>query len=454
MIIALSALVFLSVVVMTARLRTYDSFVSPPMIFGFATLYYLVGVPLELHLRGWTEVVLQGGQGYVMDDGMKIRVLLVALISYLSFSLAYSATIDKSHKIGEIYPSAFADRRTVWVLLGSFAFLVGILVLRYSSNLIAASDYEANVAQGYENSTYALLLRFAIVVGGAVAFYLLAFGIGISRPIGLVVVALMIGWSVWSNDKDSMLVGALALSGLYVRHSERFKSRLALMLALGGGVVGSAVIVVVYSVNRGGNTRTVGQVTQSSGFFTSTEPSGPMFSLVNTLDKSGSASLDYNYGSSFLTGLFQWVPRSVWPGRPTDLSEQFARDNMNDWRPGQGFGYSLPAEGIQIWSYLGVVVLLAICGYLVGKIRNICFDPGNISTIALRLSVFYSAVMYVVFLSMRGPFSSSVSTSVRYLILFAIVAALCRTSSENSEVFGEKGVRRRAAAKMPVGVGR
>ena len=75
-----------------------------------------------------------------------------------------------------------------------------------------------------------------------------------------------------------------------------------------------------------------------------------MISLVIAIE----GELPRTYGSTYLYALVAWVPRVIWKDRPDDLAQEFALDNIPNWQPGMGLGYSLLAEAYLNFGYVGV----------------------------------------------------------------------------------------------------
>jgi hypothetical protein len=184
-----------------------------------------------------------------------------------------------------------------------------------------------------------------------------------------------------------------------------------------------AVAAISFSNFRGGAGF---DLADRSGYLTTIEPAGPFVSIVDeTLDR-GSSAPDSAFGESIVNGLIGWVPRAVWPQRPLDVAEQFARVRIPDWKPGEGYGYSPFAEAMHQGGLAGIAAYFFLFGLAVAVVRNLLLrrrHRGSAYTIVSEC--FYHVVfLLLMFTLFRGPLQAFVTTLVQYssALLVALVA--------------------------------
>ena len=145
----------------------------------------------------------------------------------------------------------------------------------------------------------------------------------------------LLAWGLYSNQKTPLVLAGLVLLGYLLRRYSRLPgSVLAALVLL--TPVSLIVAATSFSIFRGGGSLDFASRTT---YLTSIEPAGPFLSIVDeVLNKPQSTAPGSTFGESILNGLIGWVPRALWPQRPLDLAEQFARLSVPDWKPGEGYG--------------------------------------------------------------------------------------------------------------------
>lgn len=423
--IAVLAAIFMALVIFFSHSnRPYDSYLSAVSLFGVSVFFYLVAIPLEISITG-NRYLKVHGTFVPISESAALHIVLSAILGYVAFCAGYmwfrrrSITVQRA--IYRIREDAKATSAPLVVLAGLG---IAALVLVFHSELVAVRDYASNVALVASNSAYALLVRLTEQVYGAWVFFNVC--VRDWTPWRAILSAgPLVLWGLYSNDKDPIVIAGCCLAAFYVRTGNRFRSAAGFGMVTIGTIVSLAFGTLLFSLYRGGGSLRVDRfIERNGGFITSLEPAGPMVSILQNQNIAGGA---HNYGSSLLQSLYLWIPQSIWPSRPYDLAQQFARDYMHNWSPGRGSGYSLLSEGYLIGGDIGVVALFFLVGLFFAHVRNYLLSDSRDATLAgISVSALYVVIMYVVFISLRGPFSMVISNIMQSVGAYISLVVLSR----------------------------
>lgn len=401
----------------------HDSYLSPVTIVGYSILFYAIAIPMELSLRPDKTI---GFTHLVMNDETGWRIAVLACFGYASFSLAYLWLASRGTSIHDFAwrnSGPHNVRRTVGVLC---CLAAATLVVFHWQNLLAAADYQTNVAQTAAeggNSGYFLLNRATYLLYGM--YVVIHTMQNEAKPSHVALrVAPLVAWSIYSNDKDPIVVALLAFASLLLARTNRSAPNPLRWLAVtSASVIATTVGAAAFGANRA-NVDVVHALKSlgRDGIFINIDPAGP--ALVNTV--SLEQGLTYHAGT-LCSSLFLWVPRLFWPvARPLDHAETFARAYYPFYRPGYGYGFSPIAEGLATFGVLGVPVVFALLGLLLGLARNLLLKSRHrtLDSQIIAGAGFIVLLGYVSFVSMRGSLASAVTTSVHLSVLLVAVLAV------------------------------
>jgi hypothetical protein len=130
------------------------------------------------------------------------------------------------------------------------------------------------------------------------------------------------------------------------------------------------------------------------------------------------------YGRGLVDTFSIFVPRVIWPDRPMDPSEAFAKDVIPNWEPGMGLGYSPLIEAYTnfgLWfSFLEFLAFGLVWGWMWrGFMRLFTFYNAP-----MHLDIIYRiAGYYVLLMFFRGLIAGSLKQALMYLIPFSIALA-------------------------------
>jgi len=216
----------------------------------------------------------------------------------------------------------------------------------------------------------------------------------------------------YSHERAPIALNALSI-GYVIFHKAKGNGWLAALAAFGAMFM-LFVITPIFSMVRSGQFKAheiLPQLINGYGLsLRNLDPAGPFYSIVMFVKDTPALQL----GSTYITQLGVFVPRFIWPNRPTDLSEAFAREYMADWTPGLGFGYSPYAEAILNFGPYFAPIHFLIFGLVWGfawRVAKFFLESNNVherfngNLMSLPLDAIYRvAGFYLILMFFRGTF--------------------------------------------------
>lgn len=424
----LLALIAILIVVVGAHVvARRDGYFSPPVLLAVSIIFYGIALPLEFAIVGEGAIWVRSGP-IPIPAPVSTWIAFLSVVALMAVFLGY--LLARGTQTLGIVVTESAQRRISKVLLAVSATCVLLLVFNFRNYLLGSADYQTASLNFQISPLYGLLVRTAYQ---SYAMAIVArYGFGRARIRSLLLMASpMLLWGVYSNDKDPMVVAGLALGVSMLGRAQGVRRPLIFTVGLLVSLVGLALSTVVFSVYRGlGSVWVPGWIERTGGLLNRVEPAGPFFSLVQELAHPRSPE----YGLTVVEGLIMWIPRFVWPDRPLDLAQQFAQTTISGWRPGQGYGYSMLAEGLVNGGVLGVAGVFGLLGALMGGVWR---WTGSMHGRDLGILVYAwrgVVVLYICFVSMRGPVSlviTNIVQSIPMIIAASLVLAWPRRSSDS-----------------------
>lgn len=415
MITAVLALVYVVIVTVTANwCRKLDTYVSPLTMMGLSGLIYLVSIPLEVAVLGVPF-------GSMRTDSDASTVVGLAILAYAFFAAGYITVLNKRRTVSEVFARIEEEggHLSALPLVTSVAF-AGIVLVLFPGAVTSVGTYDGNITLMASNSAYALLVKFAMQAYAIWAFAAPLRGRSATLLHSLVRALPLILWGIYSSDKDPLVLAGFTFFSLFFLRFREVRSTAAFVTTLVGASVAVGVATFAFSIVRGGGSGILDRLRTSDGLFRNIEPAGPMRSILSALDQPPGTR--YLWGESLLQGLIMWIPQSIWAGRPPDLSQQFAMENVSNWEPGRAYGFSLVADGLLNGSLVGVALLFAITGALVGAIRNVLLRPSPYREFdAFKVGMLYTVGLFICFVALRGPFSSVITQTVHASALAVVL---------------------------------
>lgn len=414
-------LAFLALVaVVSVSTRRFDHVVSPVTLFGLGLFLYVVAIPVEVTLTGNHYLTLRSQ--IPIPDRVVSDTVPMALVALATFLLGYLLTVDRTPFARPTFEeSEVAHAQRALALCAALA-VVGMAVL-FGPELVATRDYTTSYTQRYESPLYAVGLALMQVLVAMLGFSLARFGRHRLRNAALFM-GLLVGWGLYSNQKTPIVLAGLVGLGWLISRVRRPSA-----VVIGVTVILMPVVLGIsafaFSSFRGGGGL---ELSDRTGYLTNIEPAGPFVSIIDEMSERGSSAPDSGFGESIIHGLTGWVPRAIWPDRPLDVAEQFARIRVPNWQPGEGYGYSPFAEAIHQGGVAGIAAYFLLLGAVVALLRNLLLRrrrQGSAYTIVSE-SFYHVVFLLLLFTLFRGPLQAFVTTLVQYSA--ALVMALVATA--------------------------
>jgi hypothetical protein len=390
-----------------------EGYYSTVVVFGFGCLLYYMAVPIEMTLAGAVRLDTDIGSLPFSADFQGSIVLLGAM-AFAAFTAGYALSgFRPLGRLGANAP-AWGANAGLSVLILTLGSVLGIAVA-YREELVAVASYKGSYEVIYNSSGFAVLLKYATIGLAVVAAGLRQRRHGTWAALPIVV--LLVGWGVYSSTKHPILLAALAmaspLAGLRSRRPWHLAAFLLLTLPL------TMTGPILFSQYRGGIPLSLDRAVSKGLFFRQTDPVGPMVSLVDAV----SGRQPWAGGETYLLTNITWVPRAVWPSRPLDLAEQYARERLPRWKAGMGLGYSLLAESYVNFGWLGPIAQYLALGFLWGMgwrlLRSWFVRVGE----GYWRAMYTTMGFYQLVIMHRGPTSSITTFMMQMFVPLLVLSA-------------------------------
>lgn len=390
-----------------------EGYLSAFTVFGIMGFYYYLGIPIEIELNG-DELLSAGGNTYSCDQVARLNIAGGAFLAILGFALGLST----ARLPGGLFltPGSTNRRPSMPIGLGLFLVLSTILLLLLGGpQLLAGRTYVENSEFFAENSAISQAFAFfrtALAVVGS----LFLLRTGASRSIGYLCAAFLCLQGFYFFDKNPILLGVVAMC--VTRIGPKYSSTRHLVFLI------LVFVAIVYSLPLFSLYRTPGASFNLAEFLEGlslkrTDGRGPMASLVVETTRNWH---DFEFGRSYLNSLVGWVPLRVYPGRPLDLSIEFARNQITDYKPGMGMGYSLLAEAYANFGAAGAFLQYFLFGALWPRLWK--FVVKLVGNPYLATSLYVVVGLGTLGLIHRGPCHQIVRSFVYNLLPIVILTVL------------------------------
>ncbi|MFH1731244.1 MAG: O-antigen polymerase [Planctomycetota bacterium] len=402
-------IVYLAVLVVCARQTApSEGYYSTVTVFGVSAFIYYMAIPIEMAL--FDEEIRAAGDLVFLSPAQQVQISLMGLLAFVAFLVGYRFSkfvpFEGEEPADGPAPAARPAGRIPKSLLILGAGSVVLLVLGFAPQLRSMSTYAGAYETAYEHPVFSLLRTYAVMAAALTAAVLVCRHR--ARPVlALIVVTPVFSWGVFSSDKDPILIGLLGLAAYFLGKRSRSPK---LLLWIGGCAVALMLLSPVFSMYRSGYTLSEAWHDYYFGV-TKSDPRGPMISMaVVTAGDQPPA-----WGHTYLNNALLWIPKFVWPERPLDLSEAFARDNMSDWSPGRGLGYSLLAEAYVNFWWFGPLIQYFLIGLLWGKVWALIRRAFSPVSAAYWSAVYGVFGFYLLTIMHRGPTPGITKTMLQIL---------------------------------------
>lgn len=389
---------------------------DPYVIFSISFLYYQFMIPISMTLLGDYQTYTNG-YSVAVTPAIMNQLSFTLFAGFAAFTIGYKI-VGSPLSDRVLRPSA-EERRDARNDVRSLLLLAGaillVMLLLYRDELVSLfSGYEAKISIGYTASTFSWLFKEMILIGAVVLNHIIFRG---SRPITTAALAILgfLVLSVASSGKDGMVLAMLSGVCCAVRVAPR-RQWLGLGALLAATFIALLYLVPVYTVYRGGGGIVLDAGKLAGSDIVYSDALGPFVVLITLMY--GAVSLP---APSIFLSPFMWIPRAIWPDRPVDMAESFAREFMAGWQAGFGMGYSPVAEGYQRFGLLIGPLVLFLTGLIFALLQA---GFVRVSRPGLRLALSVTISGYIAFFINRGPMSGVFTQSLQFWLPIAGVLYL------------------------------
>jgi oligosaccharide repeat unit polymerase len=399
-------------------IRTNLVFLVLSILYGFSFLI--------LHSIPGAEVV--SFQTVSVDGNNSGPIFLIIIQSIFGFylGLKLSGFLKYEKEIVRFSLNEVGKNNVHFALTLYFQFFVTMLLILLTtpSELMSyLAGYSAAVEVRSSSSVFVYLFMLAISTCSAILGKELFQGRYVRASIisGFLLLTFLI-----SGDKNILLLFLLGCGFGFGFFIYKYKFTQLLLLFLG------AILIIlfsrVFSLYRGGAEIGVSIVEGVVGFnYSQIDGAGPFWVFNSVLDNYD----DYSLGSTYLLELKNLIPRFIYPGdRPETLSEEFSRENMINWFPGAGFGYSPFAEAYVNFGIVGGFLGFLIFGLVWGFFWK--FVIRNSLKLFSALQYSHILLLYCVigfnslFLTFRGTSLSFIKILIQFFVPLLISAVIVK----------------------------
>lgn len=413
--LVLTLLYFVIFIIVVKLFSRQEGYYSTLAVFGIGCYIYYIGIPFELYVLSIEEFE-KGSIILSLSTAQLSQIIMMGAMAFLAFSLGYYLSSFNPLKMSRGLRNRF-PRIPYSLKLICIWSLISLLIFFYK-NIFAVSTYEAAYGVRYSNPAFSLLCDFVVLYGVVIASTVIFRGKSLNKILGMGFIVLIFSWGIYTSDKNVILFGLLAVaasSSCFIR-KKGFVSFVYIII----GCVVLIYLIKVFSFYRGGlNIFTAFSIAIKQFGLRYIDPLGPFVSLQHILNNCS----DLQYGQTYLHIFYLVIPRFLWKERPLDLSEQFAVDNIVNWSPGQGMGYSPLAEAYLNFSWMGPVIQYLLLGLLWGYFWKVLSKVLWNFPQGLWQCLYYILGYYLLILMHRGPVAGLMKSLILYtspLILIVI----------------------------------
>lgn len=413
--VILTILYFVIFIIVVKLLSRQEGYYSTLAVFGIGCYIYYIGIPFELYVLSIEEFE-KGSIVLSLSTAQLSQIIIMGTIAFLAFSLGYYLSSFNPLKMSRGLRNRFPriPYSLKLICIGSLIFLL----IFFYKNIFAVSTYEVAYGVRYSNPAFSLLCNFVVLYGVVIVSTVISRRKSLNKILGMGFIVLILSWGIYTSDKNVILFVLLAVAASYSRFIRK-KGFVSFVYIIIGCVV-LIYLIKVFSLYRGGhNIYPAFSMAIKQFGLRYIDPLGPFGSIQHILNNCS----HLQYGQTYLHIFYLIIPRFLWKERPLDLSEQFAVDNIVNWSPGQGMGYSPLAEAYLNFSWMGPVIQYLLLGLLWGYfwkvLRKVLWNFSQ----GLWQCLYYVLGYYLLILMHRGPVAGLMKSIILYaspLILIVI----------------------------------
>ncbi|NCA86670.1 MAG: oligosaccharide repeat unit polymerase [Clostridia bacterium] len=399
------------------RFSEKESALSTYFVFSVGVIVYFLIIPLEMWIKKSDIFYISG---YKIDLPSHIVFVFVqSALALPAFMIGLYAGNFNLYSINSVKCSELnLKKRQALIVL----FLVLVFIIFYFDYLFMSfSDYFYTSNLHYSDPLYSLL---KYVLLSLLCFYGVLFFFKRSYSLGFLLLLIVFMFGFFTNDKNPMLMSLLSFAAYAVRN---IRDRIPVVVFLVGMlpvVLLLSFLVRLFSFLRAGYSLYDSVFINLKTFsFASIDPAGPYVSVAESFKIN-----NFEFGYTYIQNFISLIPKLIYPSRPPDLAETFAKEMILDWSEGRGLGFSPLAEAYINFGYLAFVhffifgVIWALQWRLFFFIWK-RFAPRNM------FPVFYKVFgLYMLILSFRGSSLHLIKIMPMYFLVSLLFIFLIKSS--------------------------
>jgi hypothetical protein len=343
-------LIYILYLVLLIYVFRHHTIISPVVWFVVGNILYSLLPITELIISG--DYVFFKGKGY-LDLAELSKHLFTSATLILGFLLSYNLGGRRKHGLIQI-----SHPRNFYLLVAFVVLLTLVFVVYFRNYLAISGDYRTNYTLLGSKSVYAYSLDLVMFLLVIVSTLCADYKNTTEKILHYATPIILVTWALYTSNKNPILLALLPLLyKLRLKINWRHVIFLLPLTFLG--------LITFFSLMRKELDITLSSfvfVLSEYGIFRNTDPSGPMYvysKMVDTIRVEG-----FEFGKTYSSIFWNWIPSFVWPDRWLDPAVEFAVKHIPNRRAGQGYGYSFIGEA---WYNFGVFGGI-LQGFLLGGI--------------------------------------------------------------------------------------
>ena len=384
---------------------------QPRTVFILFALIYFYAIPVELWLIG-SNTYQKGENIVTLSDYNILVVMTLSLLSIVSFIIGMRlGGENRILKKDQTFFYKFEDKNLSKIIaLLSLGYILFIFIY-VEQFILTFLSYELVAGVHFNNPLftliqYSMLFCFAFM---STRLYLM------KRYVLFVIIILIpIIYGILSSDKNPILMGVLTTVYCISRNKSYKLSHGILSFIF---VFVALILVRAFSIWRADINFIKALVESMSDFsFTKIDPAGAFISINYYLNMD-----NHGYGITFYENIEQLIPKIINENRSYNIAEKFAQEQISNWMPGLGLGFSPMAEAVYNFSMLAPVYF-TIIGIYWGLFWRVIKKIWHVILPKNHFEFFYIIIgCYFIALSFRGSSLNFFKIMPMYVISLMII---------------------------------
>ena len=405
---------------------------DPVSVFFLAFLYYSYLAPISMLLFDLYGLDVAGQTSFVTLDTIN-RSSILFFLGYTCYAFFYHHLSKRdgveNYELRNESISILLKDNYLKVLILFVIMVILTISTYFRDQLIDATDsYEGKISGNYTASGYAFMMNTAFTLLSLVFNYLIL-NVRQRNVVALAGIMIFVLLSVATFSKVPLIYAALCAFCALHRY-RRVPFWLVMVALVVGSIILTLLFMPAFSTYRGSG-QFVFRMPSVDSFAAALGEAASPFTIVH-LALNGYVSVrGYPLWDSFVL----WIPRAIWPDRPIDLAEGFARQVIAHWQVGFGLGFSPFAEGYARFGMIGGALFMGMVGGVTALMQS--FFSRAVPAV-MRAPAMLTVGGFVSVLVLRGPFSGLITQSLQNwapIIVVSLVATelVRRVSGPGSE---------------------